>query len=319
MASLEQRVPENVSGTFFVDSSCIDCDTCRQIAPEIYGDNGRGNSYVAHQPADEGERLRAGMALVACPTSSIGTTSKVDLKAATRAFPDLITEDIYYCGFAAESSFGASSYLIRRSAPVAGQSPAPPSHAPASPPPVTGQSPAPPGNVLVDSPRAAKLLLDRIETMGGVRQLFLTHQDDVADHAQIHARFGCERILHGEDVGHGTREVERKITGTARVALDDDLICIPVPGHTAGSMALLYRGRFLFTGDHLWANEDGRLGASRSVSWYSWAEQTKSMEALLDLDVEWVLPGHGRRWHAASPGAWRAELTRLVEWMRNRR
>ena len=32
----------------------------------------------------------------------------------------------------------------------------------------------------------------------------------------------------------------------------------------------------------------------RSVSWYSWSEQKKSLRKLLDYRFEWVLPGHGR-------------------------
>ena len=32
MANLKKRVPENFPGDFFVDSTCIDCDACRQIA-----------------------------------------------------------------------------------------------------------------------------------------------------------------------------------------------------------------------------------------------------------------------------------------------
>ena len=38
MANLEKRLPENVPGDFFVDSTCIDCDACRQIAPAVFGD-----------------------------------------------------------------------------------------------------------------------------------------------------------------------------------------------------------------------------------------------------------------------------------------
>lgn len=32
--------------------------------------------------------------------------------------------------------------------------------------------------------------------------MFLTHQDDVADHAKWAARFGCERIIHEDDVSN---------------------------------------------------------------------------------------------------------------------
>lgn len=40
MALIERRLPENVDGEFFVDDSCIDCDACRQIAPETFRDHG---------------------------------------------------------------------------------------------------------------------------------------------------------------------------------------------------------------------------------------------------------------------------------------
>jgi glyoxylase-like metal-dependent hydrolase (beta-lactamase superfamily II) len=63
-------------------------------------------------------------------------------------------------------------------------------------------------------------------------------------------------------------------------------------------MVFLYRDKYLFTGDHLWwspARES--LSASHSVCWYSWREQTRSVERLLDYEFEWVLPGHGRRAH----------------------
>src|SRR5690349_841319 len=73
MARLADRLPENAPGDFFVDRSCIDCDTCRQVAPSVFRTGRQGDcSIVFHQPASEEERLRAAMALVACPTSSIG-------------------------------------------------------------------------------------------------------------------------------------------------------------------------------------------------------------------------------------------------------
>ena len=104
--------------------------------------------------------------------------------------------------------------------------------------------------------------------------------------------------------------------GDEPVALADDLLVIPVPGHTRGSAALLHGERFLFTGDHLWGDAEGRLGASRAVCWYDWGEQTRSMERLLGRRFEWVLPGHGRPWRASSPEAARAALAALVAEMR---
>ena len=197
---------------------------------------------------------------------------------------------MYDCGYAAESSFGATSWLVVRRG----------------------------GNVLVDSPRFAGPLLARIRELGGARFMFLTHRDDVADHARWAEALGCERVLHARDVSGRTRDVERKIESDAPVALAEDLLVIPVPGHTPGSAALLHGERFLFTGDHLWGDAEGHLGASRSVCWYDWGEQTRSMERLLAHRFEWVLPGHGRPWHAASAEAAREALAELVRQMRRR-
>ena len=36
MANLKHRRSQNISGDLYVDSSCIDCDTCRWMAPEIF-------------------------------------------------------------------------------------------------------------------------------------------------------------------------------------------------------------------------------------------------------------------------------------------
>jgi glyoxylase-like metal-dependent hydrolase (beta-lactamase superfamily II)/ferredoxin len=288
VARLSARLPENAPGNYFVDDSCIDCETCRILAPRVFERSDHvGLSIVSHQPDTREQELRARMAIVSCPTSAIGTSDKVDLHDAVDALPDPITGDVLYCGYASESSYGASSYLVLREG----------------------------GNVLVDSPRAARPLMERIAARGGVATMFLTHRDDVADHATYARRFGCARVMHAADVGSGTRDVERRIDGDDPVSLAPDLLAIPLPGHTRGSMALLFREKVLFTGDHLWGADDGTLGASRGVCWYSWAEQTRSMEKLLAFDFEWVLPGHGPRMHAP-PRQMRAALEKLIAGMK---
>jgi len=269
MANPKRRRLENVPGDFYVDETCIDCDQCRAIAPETFHDAG-DKAAVYRQPQDATARITALKALVTCPTGSIGTLEHHDMAEAVAAYPERIEDEVHFCGFAAESSFGASSYLILR----------------------------PEGKVLVDSPRFAGPLVRRIESLGGVRTLFLTHVDDVADHARWAKHFGASRILHRADRSAGLAGVERWLDGTAPVVLDPDLLAIPTPGHTAGHTVLLYRQRFLFSGDHLWWSPTRqRLVASRSVAWYSWPEQLRSVAKLVDHPCEWVLPGHGRRFH----------------------
>jgi glyoxylase-like metal-dependent hydrolase (beta-lactamase superfamily II)/ferredoxin len=288
MANLSARLPDNVPGDFYVDRTCIDCDTCRRVAPAVF-EEGDGHSFVRAQPETSADWRRALMALVACPTASIGTVSKTDAGEGVRAFPEAIDENVSFCGFTAESSFGAWSYFIERRE----------------------------GNVLVDSPRAAGPLLRVLESRGGVATMFLTHRDDVADHAAFRKRFGCERVMHEDDVTAKTRETERKLAGTEPARLSEDLLVIPTPGHTRGHAVLLYRDRYLFTGDHLaWSRRRGHLVAFRDANWHSWPETILSMERLLDYSFEWVLPGHGGRHHADSPEAMRRELERCVAWMK---
>lgn len=168
--------------------------------------------------------------------------------------------------------------------------------------------------MLVDSPRFAAQLVKRIAAMGDVGTIFLTHIDDVADHDRYAREFGARRVMHESD-GATRLGVERVISGEDAVRLGDDLVAIPTPGHTRGSAMLLYGNKFLFTGDSLaWSPERRTLTASRDYTWYSWAEQTRSLAKLLDYDFEWVLPGHGRV-HGAPADEMRAHLENCIAWM----
>jgi glyoxylase-like metal-dependent hydrolase (beta-lactamase superfamily II)/ferredoxin len=292
MAQIERRLPQNVEGDFYVDDSCIDCDACRQIAPATFRDHG-DQSSVGRQPSTPEDIHRALMALVACPTASIGTVGHRNAREAARAFPTNVYENVFFCGFTSQASFGAWSYLIVR-------------------------SPEDGGNVLVDSPRFAGPLVKRIEEMGGVTEMFLSHRDDIADHAKFAAHFHCPRVMHEGD-GASRLGIEHVTAGEAPVPLGPDLMCIPTAGHTRGHQVLLYRHQALFTGDHLaWSPARDTLIAFRDACWYSWTVQTRSMERLLDYRFEWVLPGHGRIHHAPAIEM-HEHLERCVEWMKIQR
>jgi glyoxylase-like metal-dependent hydrolase (beta-lactamase superfamily II)/ferredoxin len=285
MANITKRRNENAAGSVYVDSTCIDCGTCRWIAPEIFNESG-GFSRVWHQPENTADVKRAMMALVSCPTGSIGSVEKGDTAEAIAAFPERINGNVYHCGFHSEKSYGAASYLIQR----------------------------PAGNVLVDSPRFARPLVDQIAAMGGISVMALTHRDDVADHAEFAHEFGCKRLIHADD--DVIRDAEIKIEGYAPIEYDNEIKIIPVAGHTRGSVCFLYRERYLFTGDHLrWDTQRNHLAANRNVCWYDWTEQTRSMERLLDFPFEWILPGHGVRIRLPAPRM-KDELRACIERMK---
>src|SRR6516165_10173397 len=150
MADRRSAVAENIPGDFFVDETCIDCNACCQLAPEVFADAGT-YSYVYAQPLIGRAERSAVRALLACPTGSIGTLHPDRTRAVKMDFPMHLEGGVYYCGFHSPKSFGASSYLVER----------------------------PGGNWLIDSPKFLPHLITRFEQMGGITHIFLTHCDDV--------------------------------------------------------------------------------------------------------------------------------------------
>jgi ferredoxin len=73
MAEKEEKWPENIDGKFYVDEQCIDCDLCRETAPNNFtrDDNG-GYSYVYKQPINKVEEEMCIEALEGCPVDAIG-------------------------------------------------------------------------------------------------------------------------------------------------------------------------------------------------------------------------------------------------------
>jgi ferredoxin len=73
MAEISEKYPENVPGVFYVDDQCIDCDLCRETAPENFRRNGEeGYSYVFKQPGNPEEESLCLEALEGCPVEAIG-------------------------------------------------------------------------------------------------------------------------------------------------------------------------------------------------------------------------------------------------------
>lgn len=291
MANPSKRVPENVSGDFFVDSTCIDCDACRQIAPAVFGE-AAVTSFVKAQPVSLGDRRQALRALLSCPTGSIGCLGNDDPKDVLmkRDFPLLIEEPVSYCGFNSAKSYGGNSYFIRDAG----------------------------GNWLIDSPRFVPALVRQLEALGGIAHIFLTHRDDVADAERYAAHFGSRRIIHQDELS-SQPGAEVVLRGAGPWELAPGILAIATPGHTRGHCALLYNERFLFTGDHLaWDRDARRLIAFENYCWYSWPLQADSMRDLAAYRFEWVLPGHGQRVHLPA-AEMRAQVERLAGSMHNGR
>jgi ferredoxin len=73
MADLANKFPENVPGRYYVDDQCIDCDLCRQTAPNNFKrDEQIGHSFVFRQPQTPEEEALCEEAIRNCPVEAIG-------------------------------------------------------------------------------------------------------------------------------------------------------------------------------------------------------------------------------------------------------
>lgn len=73
MADREERNHKNAAGNYYVDSQCIDCDLCRETAPENFARaDAMGYSYVIKQPENDEESALCREAKEGCPASAIG-------------------------------------------------------------------------------------------------------------------------------------------------------------------------------------------------------------------------------------------------------
>ncbi|WP_437735113.1 MBL fold metallo-hydrolase [Sorangium sp. So ce1335] len=346
--SEREDVGEGHLGRLHVTRACCGAGVCRNYAPDLLGevspahwermDGGaqrRGPAVlegtydegaftgVLRQPRSLADLEAARAAVAACPVHALrlrtpaGRVRPGALGAPFRAWPRRIEDDVWALGHPSPDNIGATSYFIER----------------------------PGGGVLVDLPKPSEDIFRFLEEHGGVRWIFLTHRDHAEHHAEFAARFpGCRRVLGAADVrlrgseyGAATGDVEVQLADRPEpmtlegAPLSDgelagaELAVLSQPGHTPGSMCLLYRGRFLFTGDHLaYSRRLGQMTAFRLQCWDDWERQIGSVRRLAalaeagHLRFTWVLPGHNewRRLEGdGSAAATADELRRVVAWM----
>lgn len=262
MARRTHRFPDNRDGAFYVEVACIDCDRCRQTAPEHFARNDVGFSYVVKQPEGAEAIARCQKALGGCPVGAIGADGD-----AAQAPPMVkLLPDLYACGHPSAATDEAEAYLIVR----------------------------PGGNVLVDVPAFDPALVAQLEGLGDLRYIFLTHEDTLGEVEAFQLHFGAEVIMHAS-------EADQVYLGAAHPfeeshQLFPDLEVLHTPGHTPGSSCLLWRrhGGCLFVGDHLLPC--GEDLAPVAYEWtHDWERQLAEAARLLDQPWHHAFPARGAR------------------------
>jgi glyoxylase-like metal-dependent hydrolase (beta-lactamase superfamily II) len=222
-------------------------------------------------------------AALACPTRSIGTVEP--RPAPHDIFPWNLTAGVWLCGYNDRRSFGAHSWFV----------------------------PATAGGFMVDAPHWVPDVVSKIEALGGIEHVLLTHRDDIADAARYADHFGADVWIH-EDDRDAAPFATRIVTGLEELAISDQIVVYPVPGHTKGSVLYLHDERHLFSGDTLaWFHREDDLGAFRGAAWHSWESLRESLACFARSGhrFEWILPGHGK-WHGASAQEMHERLLALV-------
>ncbi len=73
MANKAEKWADNIAGKFYVDQQCIDCDLCRETAPDFFARNEEGGyTFVSKQPATDEDIAKCTEALEGCPVEAIG-------------------------------------------------------------------------------------------------------------------------------------------------------------------------------------------------------------------------------------------------------
>lgn len=272
MPKYELANKNSKSGNFFVDTRCIGCSTCKNIAHDIF-EVKENLSYVKKQPTSQIELENSILALLSCPVSSIGMKENKDsIKEISKKLPLEIVDNIYFCSNNSKKSYGAFSYFIKREK----------------------------GNILIDSPNFDKQLVKNIEELGGIKYIYLTHKDDVADYKMFKEYFNAKVIFHKDDFNINIIKADITLTTDNDYILDDEIKIILQRGHTKGHTVLLYKNKYLFSGDNLAYNLDGKyLYAFKNFCWYDWNIQLNSLKKLLNYDFSHVFAGHGGSYYGS--------------------
>jgi len=83
---------------------------------------------------------------------------------------------------------------------------------------------------------------------------------------------------------------DQTITHDTTLNLGEEIQIVSIPGHTPSDIAVYHpRSKVLFTGDAILEGMDPYIRQD-SVSIDTWIE---NLERLKELDIEWIVPGHG--------------------------
>ena len=149
-------------------------------------------------------------------------------------------------------------------------------------------------NILIDCPAWDEVNQNYLNSVGGVRWLFLTHRGAIGKAREIQQAFGCEILIQEQEAyllpGLKVTTFKQDFNiGNAQV--------IWTPGHSPGSSCLYYprEGGVLFSGRHILPNQTGELLPLPASKTFHWFRQLLSIQLLRDRftpeTLNYICPG----------------------------
>lgn len=167
------------------------------------------------------------------------------------------------------------------------------------------------GNVLFYN-TTHKHEFDKFAELGGIRHQYLSHQDEIASSLRtIQDRFGATLHIHESEAELAAAKAPVTGAFSQRHTVEGILEVIPTPGHTPGSTCYVANGaggRYLFTGDTIYRDSDGRWMAGYIKGHSDPDALLKTLDLLATLTPDIVIssafagdsgvtPLDGQSWH----------------------
>ena len=114
------------------------------------------------------------------------------------------------------------------------------------------------GNFLIGCPeKLPKELSTKIDEIGGIDFIFISHRDDVGIACQFKEKLNAKIIIHQSEAKF-VKDCKVDIPFKTDKLIIKDVEVIHTPGHTLGNSCLLFKDyKYLFTGDQICVNKDG--------------------------------------------------------------
>lgn len=151
------------------------------------------------------------------------------------------------------------------------------------------------GNILIDCPAWDEVNREYLNSLGGIRWLFITHRGAIAQTRHLQATYNCEIAIQEQEAyllpGLKVTAFERELD------LENGIKTIWTPGHSPGSACLYYpqHGGILFSGRHILPNLQGEPAPHRTAKTFHWLRQLRSVKLICDRftpeTLQYICPG----------------------------